>query len=78
MPPKRLADIQRHESVAVSSDWQILARTTRGKIKLQHLNSGQLLQVLEGYLGDDISSIALSPSGFRMRTVQEFLAGFVY
>ncbi len=61
---KRLADVHRHESVAVSSDWQILAiGTTRGTIKLQHLNSGQLLQVLEGYQGDDISAIALSPNG---------------
>jgi WD40 repeat protein len=61
---KRLADVHRHESVAVSLDWQILAiGTTRGTIKLQHLNSGQLLQVLEGYQGDDISAIALSPKG---------------
>lgn len=61
---KRLADVHRHESVAVSSDWQILAiGTTKGTVKLQHLNSGQLLQVLEGYQGDDISAIALSPNG---------------
>ncbi|MEG4284305.1 WD40 repeat domain-containing protein [Microcoleus sp. A006_D1] len=61
---KRLADVHRHESVAVSPDWQILAiGTTRGTVKLQHLNSGQLLQVLEGYQGDDISAIALSPNG---------------
>ena len=61
---KRLADVHRHESVAVSLDWQILAiGTTRGTIELQHLNSGQLLQVLSGYQGDDISSIALSANG---------------
>ncbi|MCY7383451.1 MAG: WD40 repeat domain-containing protein [Microcoleus sp. CAN_BIN18] len=61
---KRLADVHRHESVAVSLDWQILAiGTTRGTVKLQHLNSGELLQVLEGYQGDDISSIALSANG---------------
>ncbi|MBE9124363.1 WD40 repeat domain-containing protein [Tychonema sp. LEGE 07199] len=61
---KRLAEVHRHESVAVSPDWQILAiGTTRGTVKLQHLNSGQLLQVLEGYQGDDISAIALSPNG---------------
>ena len=61
---KRLADVHRHESVAVSPDWQILAiGTTRGTVKLQHLNSGQLLQVLEGYQGDDISAIVLSPNG---------------
>lgn len=61
---KRLADVHRHESVAVSADWQILAiGTTKGTIELQHLNSGQLLQVLSGYQGDDISAIALSPNG---------------
>lgn len=61
---KCLADIHRHEFVAVSPDWQILAiGTTRGTIELQHLNSGQILQVLTGYRGDDISSIALSPDG---------------
>ena len=61
---KRLADVHRHESVAVSPDWQILAiGTTCGTVKLQHLNSGQLLQVLKGYQGDDISAIALSPNG---------------
>ena len=61
---KRLAEVHRHESVAVSLDWQILAiGTTRGTIELQHLNSGQLLQVLSGYQGDDISSIALSANG---------------
>ncbi|MEO9124269.1 MAG: WD40 repeat domain-containing protein, partial [Microcoleus sp.] len=61
---KRLADVHRHESVAVSPDWQILAiGTTCGTVKLQHLNSGQLLQVLKGYQGDDISAIALSRNG---------------
>lgn len=61
---KRLAEVHRHESVAVSADWQILAiGTTRGTVNLQHLNSGQLLQVLSGYQGDDISAIALSPNG---------------
>ena len=48
----------------MSPDWQILAiGTTRGTVKLQHLNSGQLLQVLESYQGDDISAIALSLNG---------------
>lgn len=61
---KSLADIHRHEFVAVSPDWQILAiGTTRGTIELQHLNTGQPLQVLTGYRGNDISSIALSPDG---------------
>lgn len=48
----------------MSQNWQILALgITKGTVKLQHLNSGQLLQVLSGYEGDDISAIALSPNG---------------